>query len=76
MAAPRDTSRDAYAVLVEELRRAGRQARVSMAADMSDAIRELCVAGIRRRHPDFDDNDIEHALVELFLGAAAPTPKA
>ena len=76
MKAPRDTSREAYAVLVEDLRRAGPQARVLMAADMSDAVRELCVASIRRRHPEFDETEVEMALVERFLGPTAPTRKA
>ena len=37
MAAPRDTSPEAYAVLIDALRAAGPEARVAMAADMSDA---------------------------------------
>ena len=73
---PRDTSRQAYAVLVDELRRAGPDARVLMAADMSDAVRDLSVAGIRRQHPEFNDTQVEEALVERLFGTAAREPRA
>ena len=69
MAPPRDTSREAFAVQVERLRHAGPEARVAMAAEMSDAVRELAVAAIRRRHPEWDDRQVGHALAEhLFQG--------
>ena len=76
MAAPDDTSQDAYCVLIRELRRAGPEARVFMAADMSDAIRQLCLAGIRRRHPELDDGQAEQALRLRLLGTVANTPRA
>ena len=71
MAAPRDTSRDAFAIQIEKLRAAGPEARVAMAAEMSDAVFELAVAGIRRRNPEFDDTRIGQVLIEHLYGARA-----
>ena len=71
MAAPRDTSPEAYAVLIDALRAAGPEARVAMAADMSDAVRELAIAGIRRQHPGFNDAQAGQALLERLLDPAA-----
>lgn len=70
MPAPRDTSAEAYAAQVERLRQAGPEARVVMAAEMSDAVRELAVAAIRRRQPELDDTQVARALVERLHGAA------
>lgn len=68
MPAPRDTSREAYAAQLERLRQAGPEARVVMAAEMSDAVRELAVAAIRRRQPELDDSQVARALVERLHG--------
>ena len=68
MPTPRDTSREAYAAQVERLRQAGPEARVAMAAEMSDAVRELAVAAIRRRQPGMDDRQVARALVERLHG--------
>ena len=64
MAPPRDTSREAFAVQIEQLRRAGPTARLAMAADMSDAVRDLAAASIRRHHPELSDTDVAQVLVE------------
>ena len=34
---------------------------------MSDVVRELALAAIRRRHPDFDEGQVDQALAERFL---------
>lgn len=71
----RDTSPGVLALQIAQLREAGPEARVAMAAEMSDAVRELAVAGIRRRHPEFDDSQIGHVLAERLHGKpAAPRP--
>ena len=72
MVPPRDTSPDAYAVQIERLRRAGPAARVAMAADMSDAVLALAAAAIRRRHPEYDDAQVTHALIEHLHGRTVP----
>ena len=73
MAVPRDTSREGFEVLIDDLRKAGPEARVAMAAEMSDAVLELSVAGIRRQHPEFDDAQVRQALAERLLGKAVET---
>ena len=70
MPAPRDTSREAFAVQVERLRQAGPEARVAMAAEMSDAVRELALAAIRRRQPELDDRQIARALADRLYGSS------
>ena len=45
-----------------------------MAADMSDVVRELAVAAIRRRQPDLDDVQVARALTERLHGASAVPP--
>lgn len=68
---PRDTSRQAEAAQIERLRQAGPEARLAMAADMSDAVRELALAAIRRRHPDFDAQRVGQLLAEHLHGRSA-----
>ena len=72
MTMPRDTSREAFAVQIERLREAGPEARANMAAELSDVIRELTLAGIRDRHPDFDDRDVYAAFVHALIPIVAP----
>ena len=67
MTSPRDTSPEASAVQIEQLRQAGPEARVEMAAEMSDVVRELALAAIRRRHPEFDEGQVNRALAQRFL---------
>ncbi len=68
MPAPRDTSREAYAVQVERLRAAGPEARVAMAAEMSDVVRELALAAVRRRQPELDNDQVGRALAARLHG--------
>lgn len=42
--------------------------RLALAAEMSDEIRALAESGIRHRHPDFSDDEVREALVEILLG--------
>lgn len=75
MPVPRDTSTVAYAAYVEQLRQAGPEARVAMAAELSDAVHQLALAAIRRRQPDLDDSQVARALVEQLHGTLGrPTP--
>lgn len=67
MAAPRDTSRKSFALQIEQLRQAGPEARAAMAAEMSDAVRELALEAVRRRHPELDDSQVSQVLVERML---------
>lgn len=42
--------------------------RLAMALALSDDMRDVARAGIRHRHPDYDDSDVEHALHRLLVG--------
>ncbi len=63
-----DTSRDAARMHVEVLRRLGNAHRASMTFDLIDVLRRVTEAGIRHRHPDYDDEMVRVALVRLWLG--------
>jgi hypothetical protein len=63
-----DTSREAAEVQLEAWRRLGPEARVALAAQLSDEIREVSLAGIRHRHPDYTDDEALRALLRLIVG--------
>ncbi len=41
---------------------------VRLAMRMSDEARELALEGIRRRHPDYENDELHTALLVMFLG--------
>ncbi len=53
---------------MEAYRRMGPEARVRIAAQMSDDVRTITLEGIRMRHPDYDDERARRALFRLLLG--------
>jgi hypothetical protein len=63
-----DTSVGARRVQIEALRRLDGPTRLRMALRMSDDSREITVAGIRHRHPDWTDEDVHRELLRLLLG--------
>jgi hypothetical protein len=69
MTLARDTSRAARDAQLAAIRRLDGPARVEMAMRMSDEAREISRAGIRHRHPDWSDERIRAALLEVVLGA-------
>jgi hypothetical protein len=69
---PRDTSKDAFAAQLAQLRNAGPAARLAMAADMSDAVVELAAEGTRRRHPDYDAAQVAAVLGERLHEQGPP----
>lgn len=68
MVLPKDTSPEALAHQVDALRRMGPQQRLRLGAEMSDEIRQLAIAGIRSRHPEYSDQQVGDALEDLLLG--------
>jgi hypothetical protein len=66
--APRDTSAAARRVQLEALRRLDGPTRLRMALEMSDEARDVCLAGIRHRHPDWTDAAVRRELLRLLLG--------
>jgi hypothetical protein len=65
---PRDTSPEAAALQLDAWRRLGHSGRVELAARLSDEIRQVTLAGIRHRHPDYSEDDAFRALLRLVLG--------
>ena len=75
---PADTTADAYRVQIGRYRRLEPAARVQIALEMSEETREVTRQGIRHRHPEYDEAEVEAALRRLILGdelyrAAWPT---
>ena len=68
MTLTRDTSAAARDIQVEALRRLDGPTRVRMALDMSEEARQVTLAGIRHRHPDWTDTAVHQELLRLLLG--------
>lgn len=68
MARPADTSRDAWRAHVEVLRDMTGPERVAKAFELSEAARATSEAGIRHRHPDWSEQQVHEALMELLIG--------
>jgi len=62
----RDTAPDAAAMQEESYRRMGASGRFHVAAELSNVVRELARAGIRRRHPEYTAEQVSKQLVWLI----------
>ena len=67
---PRDTTPAAHAAQTEAYRRMGGPARSAVAFRLTDMARRSTTAGIRRRHPEYDDGQVQRALCRIVLGDA------
>lgn len=65
-----DTSPEAHAVQVSVWRRMGAAGRHAVVLRMSEELRELSRSGIRVRHPDYSEAEVELALRRLTWGEA------
>ena len=63
-----DTSTEADRIELELLRRMTPSERVQKAIALSNEVAHMCKAAIRRRHPDFDDNEVSLKFIELNYG--------
>lgn len=63
-----DTSPEAHARQVSAYRSMSPARRVDIAAAMSEEMFEVAAAGIRARHPDYDEGQVGWALRRLRLG--------
>lgn len=63
-----DTSPDADAVQREAYRRMGGAGRVQVMFRLNDMVRHTAMAGIRHRHPDYDDEQVLLAYARLLHG--------
>jgi hypothetical protein len=59
----RDTTPDAAAVQEAAYRRAGPAGRLRIAMELSDLVRALAAAGVRKRHPEYTEAEVTEALL-------------
>lgn len=65
---PLDTTAAAYDVQREVYARLGGSARVAAMFRLNQAVRRLAMAGIRARHPEYDEEQVRRAHARLVLG--------
>jgi hypothetical protein len=68
MEAPPDTSRAAHEAQIEAYRRMGVSGRAAATFSLIELARQMALAGIRTRHPDYDLGQIHLAYARLVLG--------
>lgn len=65
---PDDTTREAAREQFARLREMGTQGRARMTFELNDMMRSLAERGIRKRHPEYDDESVRRALIRLTAG--------
>ena len=65
---PRDTTLEAARVQWAVLRAMTGEQRLRMVFEMNEEMRELLLAGLRTRHPEFNDDQLRLAAIRLTLG--------
>ncbi len=69
MTRPLDTTESAWNKVREIHVRLGPEGRVEAAFAASELIREAALAGLRMRHPAWDEQHLHAALLERFYGS-------
>jgi len=64
---PFDTSPDAEKIQIEVFRSMGPGKRLQSAALLSQACRTLLAEGIRKRHPDYSEEQVRLAVIRCLL---------
>ena len=65
---PSDTTIEAARKQFEILRRLDAATRLKMAFEMSDNLRSIVEAGVRLRHPRYDEQQINRQVIRLMIG--------
>jgi hypothetical protein len=63
-----DTTLRAAAIQLQLYREAGPARRAQIAVELSDAVRETTLAGIRRRHPDYSAEQVKSTFIRIVYG--------
>ena len=63
-----DTTIEAAAKQFEILRKMTIQQRAQITFDLIENLRRITEAGVRQRHPDYDDQQVNQAVTRLTLG--------
>jgi hypothetical protein len=64
---PLDTSADAEKIQIEIFRRMGPERRLQSAHLLSETCRTLLAEGIRKRHPNYDEEQVRLAVIRCLL---------
>ena len=67
---PADTTLEAARKQFEILRRLGPEVRLKMAFELSDNLKSIVEAGVRLRHPGYDEQKIKQGVLRLMIGEA------
>jgi hypothetical protein len=65
---PADTSLDAIRVQHAIYRRMPPEQRLRLACQMTDSMRAVAADGVRARHPDYSERQVQLAVIRLMLG--------
>ncbi len=65
---PADTTIEAARVQFDVLQRLDISERANMTFQLSNNLRRITEAGVRLRHPDYDDETVKLAVLRLTLG--------
>lgn len=63
-----DTSAEALEVQLDCLRKMSPRERISKMCALSRQVRNMAFSAIRRRHPEFDEEEVQLAFIELTYG--------
>ena len=63
-----DTSASAAAIQLELYRAAGPAGRARIAVELSEAVRQTALSGIRRRQPTLTERELAEAFLALVYG--------
>jgi hypothetical protein len=69
-ALPLDTALDAHRAQAVIYARLGGAGRLAIAFELTETVRQIALAGIRQRHPDYTDREVWAAWARLTLGDA------
>ncbi len=62
-----DTRKEAENIQLDIFRRMGPEGRLNAGIALSKTCRELLRAGVRSRHPDYDETQLRLAVIRLLL---------
>lgn len=63
-----DTYPQAEKVMIQSLRKMSPEARFEIALELIETSRKLLEAGVRARHPEYNEREIKLAVIRAILG--------
>lgn len=65
---PADTSPEALRVMYAAIRKLTPQQRWEQVDQLNESARAMLAAGVRSRHPEYDERQVHQAMIRLWLG--------